>query len=287
MSKQNCVIIGASHAAAQLALSLRQGGWEGRIQVIGDEPGLPYQRPPLSKDVLAGAKTAEAIVIRPAALYEKSDIEFAFGRRVVQIDRASKLLKLDDGASLHYDKLALTLGSRARVIPIRGSDQEGIFYLRTLAEGKRAMIVGGGYIGLEAAAVLRKLGMEVTVIEALPRVLQRVTAAEVSSFYERIHGEEGVRILTETVVSSIAGSGRVEQVVCGDGTEYEADLVIIAVGIVPNVELAEEAGAGLAQVAASSGPNQRSRYRRRWRLHLPLQPFLPETRQAGISPKCE
>ena len=252
MSKQNCVIIGASHAAAQLALSLRQGGWEGRIQVIGDEPGLPYQRPPLSKDVLAGAKTAEAIVIRPAALYEKSDIEFAFGRRVVQIDRASKLLKLDDGASLHYDKLALTLGSRARAIPLRGSDQEGIFYLRTLAdvlqirpfvaEGKRAVIVGGGYIGLEAAAVLRKLGMEVTVIEALPRVLQRVTAAEVSSFYERIHGEEGVRILTETVVSSIAGSGRVEQVVCGDGTEYEADLVIIAVGIVPNVELAEEAG---------------------------------------------
>ena len=213
---------------------------------------MPYQRPPLSKDVLAGAKTAEMIQIRPAALYEKSDIEFLLGVRVEQIDRENKLLRLSDGKQAHYDKLALTLGSRARTIPLEGSDLEGVFYLRTLADvlhirpyvkkGKRAVIIGGGYIGLEVAAVLRKLDMEITIIEALPRVLQRVTAPEVSLFFQRIHAEEGVRILTETGVSSIEESGPAKRVVCDDGTVHEADLVIIAIGIVPNVELAAEAG---------------------------------------------
>jgi len=252
MSNPSCTIIGASHAAASLALSLRQGGWAGRIRVLGEESDMPYQRPPLSKDVLAGAKTAEMIQIRPAALYEKSNIEFLLGVRVEQIDRENKLLRLSDGKQAHYDKLALTLGSRARTIPLEGSDLEGVFYLRTVADvlqiqpyvakGKRAVIIGGGYIGLEAAAVLRKLDMEITIIEALPRVLQRVTAPEVSLFFQRIHAEEGVKILTKTGVSSIEQSGPAKQVVCDDGTVHEADLVIIAVGIVPNVELAADAG---------------------------------------------
>ncbi|MEK6249789.1 MAG: FAD-dependent oxidoreductase, partial [Planctomycetales bacterium] len=129
MSNPSCTIIGASHAAASLALSLRQGGWEGRIMVLGEESDMPYQRPPLSKDVLAGAKTTEMIQIRPAALYEKSDIEFFLGARVEQIDRENKLLRLSDGKHVHYDKLALTLGSRARTIPLEGSDLEGVFYL--------------------------------------------------------------------------------------------------------------------------------------------------------------
>jgi len=220
--------------------------------VLGEESDMPYQRPPLSKDVLAGAKTTEMIQIRPAALYEKSDIEFLLGVRVKQIDRENKLLRLSDGEHAHYDKLALTLGSRARTIPLEGSDLEGVFYLRTLADvlqirpyvakGKRAVIIGGGYIGLEAASVLRKLDMEITIIEALPRVLQRVTAPEISLFFQRIHAEEGVKILTKIGVSSIEQSGPEKQVVCDDGTVYEADLVIIAVGIVPNVELAADAG---------------------------------------------
>jgi len=252
MPKQTCVIIGASHAAVQLALSLRQGGWQGRILIVGEEQVLPYQRPPLSKDVLAGSKSLEMIPIRPAAVFEKSNIEFLSGRRVVHIDRVNKRLQLHDDTSLAYDKLALTLGSRVRKIPLTGSEQEGVFYLRTIADveqirpfvvdGKRAVIVGGGYIGLEAAAVLRKQAMEVTVIEALPRVLQRVTAPQVSAFYQRIHAEEGVRIQTGTGVASIAGSGRAEHVVCMDGSEHLADLVIIAAGILPNTELAEEAG---------------------------------------------
>ena len=220
--------------------------------VLGEESDMPYQRPPLSKDVLAGAKTTEMIQIRPAASYEKSDIEFLLGVRVEQIDRENKILRLSDGKHAHYDKLALTLGSRARKIPLEGSDLEGVFYLRTVADvlqiqpyvakGKRAVIIGGGYIGLEAAAVLRKLDMEITIIEALPRVLQRVTAPEVSLFFQRIHAEEGVKILTKTGVSSIEQSGPAKQVVCDDGTVHEADLVIIAVGIVPNVELAADAG---------------------------------------------
>jgi len=252
MSEKTCIIIGASHAGVQLALSLRQGGWAGIILLISDEPVAPYQRPPLSKGVLDGSKSPDSIALRPSTLYEKSNIEFLLGHRVVRIDRQRKTIELADGNRLHFDKLALTPGSRPRTLPLTGHDQEGVFYLRSLADveqmrpcidtDSRAVIVGGGYIGLEAAAVLRKLGKEVTVIEAQPRVLQRVTSPEVSTFFERIHREEGVNIITGTGVASIAGSGRAEQVICMDGTEHAADLVIIAVGIVPNTELAVEAG---------------------------------------------
>jgi len=252
MSEKTCIIVGASHAGVQLALSLRQGGWSGRILLVGDETAAPYQRPPLSKGLLDGSKTADSIALRPAALYEKSKIDFLPGHRVVRIDRPSKTIELEDGSRLGYDKLALTMGARPRTLPLTGHDQEGVFYLRSLADvqqmrpyidsGSKAVIVGGGYIGLEAAAVLHQPGMSVTVIEALPRVLQRVTAPEVSAFFERIHREEGVRILTETGVVSIAGSGRAEHVLCVDGSEQESDLVIIAVGVVPNTELAVEAG---------------------------------------------
>jgi len=252
MPSKNCVIIGASHAGVQLALSLRQGGWAGRIQLVSDEPVMPYQRPPLSKGMLDGSKTAESIALRPQALLDKAGLEFVLGRRVMRVDAEGKMAELDDGSRLAFDNLAFTPGSRPRTLPITGVDQEGVFYLRTLADvghirafvrtGHRAVIVGGGYIGLEAAAVLRRHGMKVTVIEALPRVLQRVTAPTISEFYERIHREEGVRVLTGTQVDRIAGDGRVEHVICADGTEHEAGLVIIAVGIQPNTDLALEAG---------------------------------------------
>jgi len=252
MTNRICVVAGASHAGVQLALSLRQGSWEGRILMVGEEAALPYQRPLLSKDALAGTKILEQILIRPAAVLEKADIELQLGRRLEAINRADKRLHLDDGSSLGYDKLALTLGSHARTIPLTGSDKTGVLYLRTisdvlrirpfLAEGKRAVIVGGGYIGLEAASVMRKLGMNVTVLEALPRVLQRVTTPAISAFYERIHLEEGVKIVTNAVVESIEGENHVESVHLGNGTTCEADLVIIAVGILPNTALAEDAG---------------------------------------------
>ncbi len=249
---QTCVIIGASHAAAQLAPTLRQEGWQGRIIIIGEEPFIPYHRPPLSKTYLAGEKTMDDINIRPPIVYEKAEIEFLLNTRVEAIDRDNKSLSLDNGESLSYDKLALTVGSRVRKVDLPGVDLGGIYYLRDandveqiktrVAAGKKAVIVGGGYIGLETAAVLRKLGMEVTVLEMMERVLQRVTAPEVSEFYDRVHRQEGVTICCGVGVTAFSGKGDIEKVICSDGNVYDADLVVVGVGIVPNIELAEAAG---------------------------------------------
>jgi len=249
---QTCVVIGASHAAAAFVTGLRQDGWEGRIQVIGDEPYIPYHRPPLSKALLAGEKTLEEIYIRPMDVYAKANVEFMLGVRAEQIDRANKKVILSNGTAIAYDKLALTVGSRVRKVNVPGHDLEGIHYLRDYSDvsqikshvkpGGNAVIVGGGYIGLEAAAVLKKLGMKVTVLEMMDRVLQRVTAPEVSEFYTRIHTEEGVTIRCQVGATGFEGKGRVERVICNDGTTHAADLVIIGIGIIPNVELAQAAG---------------------------------------------
>jgi 3-phenylpropionate/trans-cinnamate dioxygenase ferredoxin reductase subunit len=252
MPKQKCVIVGASHAGTQLSLSLRQGGWEGPIVLLGDEPVKPYQRPPLSKAILSGEKTPEQIPIRPAAVIENAGVELMLGNKVESINREQKRLYLNDGRALDYDKLALTLGAYPSTVLLAGSDKAGVHYLRKLADveqirpfmgrGKSAVIVGGGYIGLEAGAILRQTGMSVTVLEALPRVLQRVTAPVVSDFYERLHREEGLDIVTGALVTSIEGENHVEHVHCADGSKYDADLVIIAVGVLPHTRLAAEAG---------------------------------------------
>ncbi|GIX30559.1 MAG: putative ferredoxin reductase [Porticoccaceae bacterium] len=252
MAKERCIIVGASHAAAQLAPTLRQHGYEGSIAVIGDEYFLPYHRPPLSKDFLAGKKSIDDILIRPPAVYQKNNIRFVLGLTVTGIDRANKHLLLDDGEQIPYDKLVLTVGARVRRLEVPGVDKKGIFYLRTLADvqqikayagkARHAVIVGGGYIGLETAASLRKLGMEVVVLEALPRVLARVTAPEVSAFYTRVHAEEGVRIVTDAQVAEFLGDGEVREVALADGRTFPADLVIIGIGIIPNTEMAAEAG---------------------------------------------
>jgi 3-phenylpropionate/trans-cinnamate dioxygenase ferredoxin reductase component len=252
MSTDHCVIVGGSHAAAQLGASLRQGGWEGKISIVGDEAIPPYHRPPLSKAYLAGDKHSDELLIRPAAFYEKSNIDLVLGNQVTAIDREAKVITLHDGGSIPYTKLALTTGARVRKLALPGHELDGVFYLRDLSDvdrirgfvgkGKSAVIIGGGYIGLETAASLRKLGMEVTVLEALPRVLQRVTAPEVSAFYTRVHGEEGVKIITEAAVESLQGAASVEAVSLADGTKLKADMVIIGVGVIPATELAEAAG---------------------------------------------
>jgi len=251
-AKSRCIIIGASHAAAQLAPTLRQQGWTGSISMISNEYSLPYHRPPLSKDYLAGAKNAEQILIRPATIYNKCDIGITMGVTAATIDRRNKQLQLEDGMTMDYDKLVLTTGARVRKIDIPGVDLDGVFYLRDLNDAqqiklstganKRAVIIGGGYIGLETASALRKLGMQVTVLEAMPRILQRVTAPEVAAFYARIHKEEGVEIVADVQAISISGDKQVESVQCHNGTEYKADLVIIGVGVIPNTALAEQAG---------------------------------------------
>ena len=252
MSEQHCVVIGGSHAAAQLTASLRQEGWKGKITMISAEPLLPYHRPPLSKTYLTGATHIDELLIRPQSFYEQHDIHTMLGVSVTKIDRENKKLIIDGDAELHYDKLAITTGSRVRKISLPGDHLPGVFYLRDaedvdnirhfVGSGKKAVVVGGGYIGLETASALRKIGMDVTVLEALERVLQRVTAPEISAFYTRVHEEEGVKILTDMAISGIQGESRVSSVTCKDGTTLDADLVIIGVGIMPVTELAEEAG---------------------------------------------
>lgn len=247
-----CIIVGASHAAAQLAPSLRQEGWTGRVIVIGDEPYAPYHRPPLSKTFLMGQKGVSDILIRPAEAYARHGLELRLGQRVASVQRADKTLTLQSGEVLPYDKLALCTGASVRRVCFPGAELPGVHYLRTIDDveriktgvvpGAHAVIVGGGYIGLETAAVLRKLGMSVTVLEMAPRVLARVTAPEVSAFYQRVHAQEGVEIRTGVVVNRFEGEGRVTGVICGDGNRFEADLVVVGVGVVPNFELAAAAG---------------------------------------------
>ena len=249
---QSCVVIGASHAAAGFVTGLRQDGWEGRIQVIGEEPLIPYHRPPLSKALLAGEKTIEEIYIRPEEVYKKADVEFLLGTRTEAINTENKEVVLTDGAKISFDKLALTVGSRVRKVTMPGDGLEGIYYLRDyndvqkiktkIKPGGNAVIIGGGYIGLEAAAVLNKLGMKVTVLEMMSRVLERVTSPEISEFYTRVHTEEGVNIICELGASGFEGDDKVERVICNDGSSFDADLVIIGIGIIPNSEIAEQAG---------------------------------------------
>ncbi len=252
MSADHAVIVGASHTAAQLAAGLRQSGWQGNISVVGEETLLPYHRPPLSKDYLTGAKHADELLIRPAMFYENSEIDLVLGTRVTGLDRDAKQITLHDGGTIPYTRLALATGARVRKLAIEGGDLDGVFYLRDLNDvdrirgyigaGKTAVIIGGGYIGLETAASMRKLGMQVTVLEALPRVLERVTAPEVSAFYSRVHREEGVTIVTEAQVERLEGNGGVRSVQLADGSAIDADLVVIGVGVIPATELAESAG---------------------------------------------
>lgn len=249
---KHCIIIGASHAGAQACVSLRQGGWDGDITVIGDEPDLPYHRPPLSKDFLSGDKAIDEILLRPASVYENANITMKLGIRVSAIHRDAKSILTEAGETLKYDKLVLATGARVRHLPVPGADLDGVFYLRdtndvraikdNVAKGRRAVIIGGGYIGLETAASLRKQGMEVTVLEAMPRILQRVTAPELSNFYKRIHSEEGVEILEGVMASEIRQTDNTLTVETSCEQSFAADMVIIGIGVIPNIELAETAG---------------------------------------------
>lgn len=246
------IIVGASHAAAQTCVSLRQGGWTGGIMMIGDEAELPYHRPPLSKDFLSGQKSVDDILIRPAEAYEAANIEMKLGVRVTTFDRVAKTVTTSAGDTLAYEKLVLATGARVRRLPVKGEDLEKVFYLRGTADvsaiqaqakiSKSALIIGGGYIGLETAASLRKQGLEVTVLEAMPRILQRVTAPVLSSFYKRIHTEEGVRILENVAASEIQQSNDQLSVLTKCEKVLTADMVIIGIGVIPNIELAANAG---------------------------------------------
>jgi 3-phenylpropionate/trans-cinnamate dioxygenase ferredoxin reductase component len=251
MGTDRVVIVGASHAGAQVCASLRRDGWEGEVLLVGDEPSLPYQRPPLSKAHLAGEAGPGDLLIRKAEFYEKERVAFRQAR-VTRLEREAQTVELDDGASVGYDKLVLCTGARPRRLEVPGGGLAGVHVLRDAADvaairrslegAAHAVVVGAGYIGLEAAASLRKQGLGVTVLEVADRVLQRVTAPEVSAFYERVHREEGVDLRLGVGVAGIEGEDRVRGVRLTDGTLLPADLVIVGVGVVPDVELAHEAG---------------------------------------------
>lgn len=246
------LIIGAGQAAAEVALELRAAGHAGRIVMVGDEPYLPYKRPPLSKAFLAGEVPLEQLQARPAAVLEKAGVEILTGIRVTKIDRSAKQVLLADGRTLAYDKLALTTGGRARAIELPGADKPNVRALRTIADaeaikdqlvaGRRIVIIGGGYIGLEVAASAVKKGVQVTVLESAPRVLARVTAPAVSAFYERVHREAGVDLRTSVHIAALEGDAAVTSVLLGDGSRIPADFVIVGIGLVPNTELAAAAG---------------------------------------------
>ncbi len=246
------IIVGGGQAGATVAQDLRKRGFEGEITILGDEPQLPYRRPPLSKAYLAGEASEESLYQMKAPILEKNAIRYRGDGRVARIDRAQRMVELENGERLGYDKLVLATGGRARPLPLPGADAPNVHLLRTvadvdairadLASARRVVIVGGGFIGLEAAAVARKLGLEVTVLEGLPRVLARVTAPQMSAFYEQAHRRHGVDLRTGAQVSGLLGSPRVERVQLAGGEELPADVVIVGIGLIPNTELAADAG---------------------------------------------
>jgi len=246
------VIAGAGHAAGQVVASLRQKKFTGRIVLLGEESWLPYQRPPLSKKFLAGELSAERLYFKPKSFYDDPDIEIHLGTRITAIDCNNRSVTADDGNEFTYDKLVLALGSRPRPLPLPGADLAGIHYLRgiddvlsiqsEIQEGRRLVIVGAGYIGLEVAAVTTQLGLEVTVVEMEDRVMSRVVSPQLSEFYQREHLAHGVTLKLSTGTSGFSGDGKLEYVLLDNGAKLPADLAIIGVGIVPNVELASAAG---------------------------------------------
>jgi len=246
------VIVGASHAAAEAISTLRKADWQGSITLIGDEPELPYQRPPLSKAYYQGQLAVEKLLIKNAAFYEKAKVDLRLGQRVTHLDRTKKQLVLEDQSIVGYQHLILATGTRARRLNIPGADLPQVKYLRTKAdvdEIKRAakpasklLIVGAGYIGLELAASAIKQGIQVTVLEAQERVLARVTSPEVSDFFQALHAREGVDIRLNTALESFAVDGQNYVAQLADGEQLEFDCAVVGIGVVPNVELAEEAG---------------------------------------------
>lgn len=249
---ETVVIAGAGHAAGQLVVSLRQNKYAGRIVLVGDEPYLPYQRPPLSKKFLAGAMDADRLLVKPAGFYEETGVELRLDTSIAAIDRNKKCLRSTDDDEIPYDKLVLGLGSRARKLAVEGAKLQGVHYLRSIADvagiredfqsGRRLVVIGAGYIGLEVAAVAQQAGLVVTVIEMADRVMSRVVSPEISDFYQIEHTNQGVRFRLSTSVSALKGKKRVKSVTTSDDEEIPADLVVIGVGILPNTELATAAG---------------------------------------------
>lgn len=245
MDSADVVIVGSGHGGAQAAIALRQQGFEGSVIMLGRDNDPPYERPPLSKEYLAREKPFERILIRPPAFWEERQIALRPGAAVVSVDPEAHTLKLTDGSEIGYGKLIWAAGGNPRRLSCPGADLSGIHAVRDKADAdrimaeldngaKRVVVVGGGYIGLEAAAVLTKLGCTVTLLEALPRVLARVAGEALSDFYTAYHREHGVDIRLEATVDKLEGeNGWVRRAILADGTAIDCDMVVVGIGIVP------------------------------------------------------
>jgi 3-phenylpropionate/trans-cinnamate dioxygenase ferredoxin reductase subunit len=247
-----CVIVGTGQAGFETAAALRASRYPDPILLIGDEPHLPYQRPPLSKGFILDKQGMDEIELRPSQFFADHRIDLLTGVRVTAIDRANQRVSLDPGGDKSYDALVLACGARNRLLPVPGADLDGVLYLRTLDESRTVkrrlqdanavVVVGGGFIGLEIAASARSLGKPVTVLEAQPRLMPRVVAPRVSEFYAALHGGRGVTVVCDASVTAITGDTRARMVVLSSGASYPADLVVVGIGVVPNAELAHDAG---------------------------------------------
>lgn len=253
-TSERVIIIGAGHAAGQLAARLRAEKYVGEVVVVGDEPVLPYQRPPLSKAYMAGEIGLERVVMRTQKFYDDNNIDVRTGVRVTALDTAARRVTLESGESLAYTDAVIATGTRARTLPLDGAELAGIHVLRSLADSdavgamletaKRMVVVGGGYIGLEVAAVARKRGLEVVVLETMARILARTTSQHTSAYVANLHAEHGVDIRLNARVSGFAGNdaGQVTGVVMEGGDVVPAEVVVLGVGVSPNQELAGDAG---------------------------------------------
>lgn len=246
------IIVGGGMAGASAAQTLRAEGFDGRIVLLGEEPELPYERPPLSKGYLTGKTARSSVYVHDAAFYAEHDIEVRTGARVTALDLASSEVVLETAERLGFDRLLLATGASPRRLQVPGGDLEGIHYLRdvadadalreSLAAGGRLVVVGAGWIGAEIAASAREQGLEVTVIEPAPVPLARVLGPEAGGFYARLHTDHGAELLLGTGVAGFEGSGRVERVVTSEGRSIAADAVVVGIGVQPRTELAERAG---------------------------------------------
>lgn len=250
--REPIVIVGAGPVAAQAVTSIRQLGYAGDIVVIGDEPHPPYQRPPLSKAYLSGEFALDRLALKGKEFYEKSKVDLRIGDAAVAVDAAGRSVDTARGKRVPYDKLLIATGARARQLTGPAASLGNVHVIRSIADadrlaavlapGSRLTVVGGGYVGLETASKARSLGVEVTVIEAAPRLLQRVVSPEVSAFFDELHASRGVKVLKGRGVAELEGSERVTAVVMSDGERIATDNVLVAVGSLPNVEFAAAAG---------------------------------------------
>jgi len=249
---KNVVIAGAGHAAGQVVATLRQKKFDGRITMIGEESWYPYQRPPLSKKFLAGEMLAERLYFKPETFYDNPNIDVQLNEKITAIDPATRSVNTQGGHTFNYDHLVIATGSRPRVLSLPGAELKGVHYLRSIDDvnriradmesQRRIVIIGAGYIGLEVAAVTAQLGHDVTVVEMEERVMSRVVSPELSRYYQDVHKKNGVKLKLATGVRSLSGEDHVAAVDLDNGESLPADIVVVGIGIVPNVELAAAAG---------------------------------------------